>query len=173
MNNTDSPGFRERKAFFNGILTLYGRNPVMEALQDPALVCYRLHLADSNKPAPALRQMEALARQRGAEVLYHNKRELSRISRNGKQDQGVAADILCPGFRSVENYLAEPYSGPPRRLVALDGITNPQNLGMLVRSTVAGGIDGIIYPEKRQQRTGTTGRKSQCRHAVSSTIAAL
>jgi 23S rRNA (guanosine2251-2'-O)-methyltransferase len=141
---TDSPEFNDRKALFASMLTVYGRNPVLEALEDPSLECFRLHLADSNKPAPALERMQELARQRGAEICFHGKRELSRISRNGKQDQGVAADIVCPGFRQLEQYLEQPQQRR-QRLLALDGISNPQNLGMLVRSAVAGGIDGILW----------------------------
>ena len=118
MSDSDSAAFRDRKAFFQQIITVYGRKPVLEAMLDEDLRCYRLHLADSNKPAPILTQMETLARQRKIEVCYHGKRELSRISRNGKQDQGVAADILCPAFRTLDQYLAEPAPAAPRRLLA-------------------------------------------------------
>ena len=102
MSGSDRAAYRNKKAFFDRVITVYGRNPVLEALQDDSLECYRLHLADSNKAAPVLAQMQALARQRDIEILIHSKRDLSRISHNGKQDQGVAADILCPGFRSLE-----------------------------------------------------------------------
>lgn len=133
-------------SFFDQVITVYGRKPVLEALGDPQLSCYRLHFADSNKPAPALAQMEDLAREREVEICRHSKRELSRISRKGSQDQGVALDVLCPAFLSLDDYLALPHPSRPRRLLAADGITNPQNAGMLVRSAVAGGIDGILWP---------------------------
>jgi 23S rRNA (guanosine2251-2'-O)-methyltransferase len=160
MSDSDSAAFRDKKAFFQQIITVYGRKPVLEAMLDEDLRCYRLHLADSNKPAPILTQMETLARQRKIEVCYHGKRELSRISRNGKQDQGVAADILCPAFRTLDQYLAEPAPAAPRRLLAVDGVSNPQNVGMLIRSAVAGGIDGIIWPAAGNAELGSLAIKA-------------
>jgi len=56
-------------------------------------------------------------------------------------------DVLCPSFRSIDDFLAE-REGQPCRLLALDGITNPQNLGMVIRSAAAGAIDGILLPRK-------------------------
>jgi 23S rRNA (guanosine2251-2'-O)-methyltransferase len=159
MGNGDSNAYRQKKAFFEQIITVYGRKPVLEALLDESLQCYRLHLADSNKPAPVLQRMQELAERRQIEVCIHNKRELSRISRNGKQDQGVAADILCPGFLNLEQYLKQdPLK--PRRLLALDGISNPQNAGMLVRSAVAGGIDGIFWPQRGNAEPGPLAIKA-------------
>jgi 23S rRNA (guanosine2251-2'-O)-methyltransferase len=145
MSDGDSAEYRRKKNFFNRVVTIYGRKPVLEALLDSNLDCYRLHLADSNKAAAILDQITALAQQRGTEILIHNKRALSRISRNGKQDQGVAADILCPRFSDLESFLAAASDNNPQRLLALDGITNPANVGMIIRSAVAGGIDGIVW----------------------------
>ncbi|MCX2981440.1 RNA methyltransferase [Halieaceae bacterium IMCC14734] len=159
MSVPDSPEFKDRKALFDRMITVYGRNPVLEALEDPNLECFRLHLADSNKPAAVLQKMQELAVQRGAEVCFHGKRELSRISRNGKQDQGVAADIVCPGFRQLEQYLELPRQGR-QRLLALDGISNPQNLGMLVRSAVAGGINGIVWSARGNAELGPLAIKA-------------
>jgi len=160
MPGEDSPGYRRKRAFFDRVITVYGRNAVLEALQDENLECYRLHLADSNKPADSLRQLEAIAHRRNVEILVHNKRELSRISRNGKQDQGAAADILCPGFRSLQDYLSEPAQAGTVRLLAADGVTNPQNAGMLIRSALAGGIDGIIWPATGNAELGPLAIKA-------------
>ncbi len=145
--------------FFNQVLTVYGRKPALEVLQDENLSCYRLHLADSNKPAPILDDMRALAEKRGIEVLTHGKRELSRISRKGSQDQGVAVDVHCPAFASLDDFL-ERDTGAPTRLLAADGITNPQNVGMLVRSAVAGGIDGILWPREGNAALGPLAVKA-------------
>lgn len=102
----DSTRYSQRKAFFERMLTVYGRKPVLEALLDPALTCHALHLADSNREASPVRDILRAAEQRGIPVHRHNRAELARISRNGRQDQGVAVDILCPGFRQLADYLA-------------------------------------------------------------------
>ena len=36
----------------------------------------------------------------------------------------------------------------PRTVLALDGVTNPQNVGMIIRSAVAAGVDGLLYPKR-------------------------
>ncbi|SFV89935.1 RNA methyltransferase, TrmA family [hydrothermal vent metagenome] len=141
----DSAAYLEKKKFFEKVLTIYGRNAVLEALEDPSVTVYKLHFSKSNKPAPVLKQMEAIAKQRGIDVAYHDKAALSRISKNAKQDQGVALDIVLEHFGNEEDFLSKNAS---YRILALDGITNPQNLGMIIRSAAAGNIDAIILPTK-------------------------
>jgi 23S rRNA (guanosine2251-2'-O)-methyltransferase len=143
---TDSAEYREKKRQLGRMLTIYGRNPVLEALQDEAIKVFRLHLADSNKPNAQLNQMQSLALQKGAEVLWHSKQALSRISKNSQQDQGVALDVITEGFCSE----AEWFAALPAQfeLLALDSVTNPQNLGMIIRSLCASPMHGLLLPEK-------------------------
>lgn len=130
-------------------ITVYGRNPALEALNNPGLQVDRLHLADSNKTGSTIQQMLDLAQQRGIEVVYHGRRELSRISRNGRQDQGVALDIYCPTTQPFESWIAEnSASASGFAMLALEGVTNPQNLGMCVRSASAAGVDAIFLAGK-------------------------
>ncbi|WP_317929312.1 RNA methyltransferase [Halioxenophilus sp. WMMB6] len=143
----DSEAYRAKRAQLRRLLTVYGRKPVLEALQADSARAYRLHLADSNKPAPILDQIIALATEQGAEVLYHSRQQLSRISKNSKQDQGICVDLECPGFEDAHDFLANNHQRN-FELLALDGITNPQNLGMIIRSATAGFVDGILLPEK-------------------------
>jgi 23S rRNA (guanosine2251-2'-O)-methyltransferase len=73
-------------------LTLYGRKPALEALANRALEIAQLHLADSNRPGGIIAQIIAQAESRNIPIQYHEKQALSRISKNGRQDQGVALD---------------------------------------------------------------------------------
>lgn len=140
------------------MLTVYGRNAVMETLQDNSLSCHALHLADSNRDAKIITNMINAANARGIEVQRHSRDALARISKNGKQDQGVALDVLCPSFNTVEQFLDDglPTSGAGKikRILALDGISNPQNLGMIIRSAAAGAIDGIVLARKGNAALG-------------------
>lgn len=138
--------YHQKKSFYGQLLTIYGRKPVLEALQDRSLSFYKLHLADSNKGGGIIAEIIDLAEQRQIDIAYHEKKALSRISRNGKQDQGVAADIRPEGYQDLAQYL-ENTGGKPGRLIALDGITNPQNLGMIIRSVGAGYVDGLLIPK--------------------------
>lgn len=144
---TDSVDHLKRKQFYDRLLTIYGRKPVLEALENPKIPCFRLHLADTNKPGGIIKQIIMLAEKRGVEIAYHSRQELSRISRNSKQDQGIAADLECANHLLLDDFLIH----PPKEnysLIALDGITNPQNLGMIIRSVTASPCHGILLPKK-------------------------
>lgn len=147
----NSKNYQDKKTFYDKMLTIYGRKPVLEALQDRKLNIHRLHLANSNKAGGIINELLETAAQRNIEVCYHDKAALSRISRNAKQDQGVAADIHYDNYITttefLEHYAAKPDQQPPR-LLALCDIHNPQNLGMIIRSACAGNIDGILIPRK-------------------------
>lgn len=153
MSN-DSEHYNQKKAFYDRVLTVYGRKPALEALRDQDLECHALHLAHSNREGGIVGELLTAAAQRSVPVQRHSREELSRISKNGKQDQGVALDIVCGAFQSLEDYLETLPERPPQRLLALDSITNPQNLGMIVRSAAAGDIDGIIWSRKGNAAPG-------------------
>ena len=142
----DNPEYLARKARFDQLLTIYGRKPVLEALQTEDVSIERVHLSKRNKKAPILDQIIELANQQSAEIREQEPKELSRISKNAKQDQGVAADIACPNFMSLQQLLNR--NNKQQRLIALDRITNPQNLGMIIRSVTASQFDGLIIPRK-------------------------
>ena len=140
----DSQEYLDKKAYFEKIITLYGRNVVIEVLQDSSIQIHKIHMADTNKTDGAIKEILSLAKKRDLEIFYHNKNALSRISKNAKQDQGVAIDIISKSYQDAK----EIQKLGSFRLIALDGIQNPQNLGMIIRSCAAGNVDGIILPKK-------------------------
>ena len=144
----DSQEYKEKKAFFEKVITLYGRNVVVEMLQDKEIAIHKLHMANSNKPDGAIKKILQLAKERGIEIIHHDKNALSRISKNAKQDQGVAIDIISKSYAHTREIKKLSHY----RLIALDGIHNPQNLGMIVRSCAAGNVDGIILPKKNSAK---------------------
>ena len=156
-HSTDSDEYLAKKRFYASLLTVYGRKPVLEALQDPAIPVYRLHLATSNQEGGVVRDIEKQAARRGVEVVRHSRESLSRISKNRNQDQGVAADLECPHYRHYQDFLVEhrqdavqgtAQRDKPWQLIALDRITNPQNLGMIIRSVAASPIAGLLLPTR-------------------------
>lgn len=144
----------------DGGITIYGRKPALEALLDPTLKIHCLHLATSNRPAKIIAQITEIANKRRIEIRHHDRLGLSRISKNSKQDQGVALDIICNDFCSITDFLASPIERVT--LLALDGVTNPQNVGMIIRSAVAAGVDGLLYPAK-----GGSGFGAACHQGIS------
>lgn len=146
----DSPEYLEKKRFFDSLITLYGRNVAVEVLRDDDVQVHKLHLSKSNRSDETIEEILALAQMRGLEIKYHTKESLSRISKNSAQDQGVAIDVVSRNYRSaskIETDLPDSF-----RLLALDGINNPQNLGMIVRSAAASKIDGIVLPRRNSTK---------------------
>ena len=132
-------------------MTLFGRNTAIEILADPNIAIYRVHLAHSNRPGPAVNEILALCEQRSIPIKMHDKQALSRISKNGRQDQGVALDIATPNHQQLDAFLEDTASDLATadcELLLLDGITNPQNLGMIIRSLAASTMQGLVLPQK-------------------------
>lgn len=144
----DSQEYKKKKAYFEKVITLYGRNVVIEVLQDKSIAIHKLHMSNSNRAEGTVETILKLAKKRGIEIAYHDKNALSRISKNAKQDQGVAIDIIASSYQSAD----EIKKLKSFKLLALDGIQNPQNLGMIIRSCAAGYVDGVILPKKNSAK---------------------
>jgi 23S rRNA (guanosine2251-2'-O)-methyltransferase len=142
----NSPGYLEKRQGYDNMITLFGRKPVLEVLRSADIDIHRLHLATTNKSAPIIRELVALASSRRIEICHHNRLELSRISKNARQDQGVALDIVAPNYQPLSNLAAENIK-PGFELLLLDRITNPQNLGMIIRTVAAAPVGGMILPK--------------------------
>ena len=133
-------------------LTVFGRKPVLEALRDPNLDVHQLLLARTAK-GDFVEQILSAARDRGLKVRRADPKQVSKLSRHPKQDQGVAMDVVAQHMRSLEQWLAEG-SAPMGTLLLLDGLTTPANIGILLRTAVAVGIDGIIIPRAGSPEVG-------------------
>ena len=77
----DSKEYLEKRAYFEKIITLYGRNVIIEVLQDATIEIHKLHMSNSNKTDGAVETILSLAKKRGIEVTYHDKNALSRIAK--------------------------------------------------------------------------------------------
>lgn len=130
---------------FQDLLTLYGRKPVLEALQNRDVEIFRLHLAKDANRSGIIRDILALAEARQVEIHRHSKLALSRISGNARQDQGVALDIRAPGYRNMDTLEV---LDTEIELLALESVTNPQNVGMIIRSVTASPLAGLVLPRK-------------------------
>lgn len=126
-------------------MTVFGRKPVLEALTDNRLSVDKVMIAD-NAHGGAVREIIDAASRRGVPVGRASAHRVKVLAGNGKQDQGVLADVVAPRMRP----LADALSGRtrPARLLILDGITTPANVGMILRTATAAGIDGIVVPRK-------------------------
>ena len=150
MTEPEKERYTQRKSFFDSLLTIYGRKPVYEALTTAGTTPFRLHLAQSNKTNGIIADIIDLAEAKNVEICYHSREALARISRNGRQDQGVAIDIEAPGYQPLANLcqFAQDHPNTSLDLIALDRVTNPQNLGLIIRAVGASPCAGLLLPQK-------------------------
>lgn len=120
---------------------LLGRNPVVEALRAgiPASALYVQTKVDADD---RWRESMRLAVAAGIPILEVAKSELDRMS-DGAVHQGLVLTVPEYHYREASDL----ESGT--LLVALDGLTDPRNLGAIARSAAAFGADGIILPTRR------------------------
>jgi len=126
-------------------VTVYGRKPVLEALADDRLSVDKVILAE-NAHGAAAREIIDAARHRGVQVQRATAQRVKVLAGNGKQDQGVLADVVAPRMRRLTDALSA--KKPPRSVLLLDGITTPANVGMILRTATAAGIGGIVVPRR-------------------------
>ncbi|MBK8469430.1 MAG: RNA methyltransferase [Actinomycetales bacterium] len=125
-------------------VTVYGRNPVLEALANDDLVLDKLLVAE-NASGPHVGEILAAARRRSVPVQRVSAERVKKIAGNGKQDQGVCADVVAPRMRALDQALADGLTGA---VLVLDGVTTPANVGMILRTATAAGFAGIVVPRR-------------------------
>ncbi|GAB3484969.1 RNA methyltransferase [Amycolatopsis cihanbeyliensis] len=124
---------------------MYGRKPVLEALGDPDLDVDKVILADSVR-GPVVTEIRRAAEASGVPVRRASAHRVKVLAGNGKQDQGVLADVVARRMRPLATALSGPK--PPARVLVLDGITTPANVGMILRTATAAGLGGIVVPRR-------------------------
>ncbi|MCL2839607.1 MAG: 23S rRNA (guanosine(2251)-2'-O)-methyltransferase RlmB [Defluviitaleaceae bacterium] len=143
-------------------LVLEGRKAVLEALNHEKPIDRILLRRDGDKPIEGtLRLIAAKARELKIVVQEVERIKLDNTSETGHH-QGVIA--LCPAvpYFSVDEILqiAKDRNEPPF-IIVLDGVTDPHNLGAVLRSAEAGGVHGVIIPKRRAVGlTGTVAKTS-------------
>ncbi|MGW4023828.1 23S rRNA (guanosine(2251)-2'-O)-methyltransferase RlmB [Streptomyces sp. NPDC005009] len=126
-----------------------GRNPVVEALREgvPASTLYVQQFIDNDE---RVREALQLAAERGGINLMEAPRpELDRMT-NGLNHQGLVLQVPPYEYAHPEDLVAGAHDeGQDPLIVALDGVTDPRNLGAVVRSVSAFGGHGVVVPERR------------------------
>jgi 23S rRNA (guanosine2251-2'-O)-methyltransferase len=118
--------------------------PVLEVLRDEGLAVDKVLVAE-NAQGESLQKILALARRRDVEVRSVPPHRVKLLAGNGKQDQGVLADVVAPRMRTLGEFTDAVPRGACRVLV-LDGVNNPANVGMIIRTAAAAGAGGIVLP---------------------------
>jgi 23S rRNA (guanosine2251-2'-O)-methyltransferase len=126
-----------------------GRNSVVEALR-AKIPASTLYIASRIEMDDRVKEALSLATKRGLNVLEVMRPELDRLSGPDAVHQGIALKVPAYEYAHplelLDKILAR---GENPLLVALDGVTDPRNLGAIVRSAGAFGAQGIIVPQRR------------------------
>jgi 23S rRNA (guanosine2251-2'-O)-methyltransferase len=165
-----SPTVRPVSSPRDRFITVYGRQPVLEALADDRVRVDKVLLARTARGAAA-EEILAAAAGRGVPVERPSPERVSRISGNARHDQGVAADVVAPGLGTLEAWLGSARAAAaPCALLLLDGVTNPANVGMVVRTATAAGLDGVVLPRVGAPDVGPLVIKASAGVAFRATI---
>lgn len=122
-----------------------GRNPVLEALQ-AGLPVKTAYVAEGAERDDRLRDILTFAAEHSLPLLQVTRAELDRLT-GGAVHQGVALLLPAYDYADAEDLLAT--AAEDGLLVALDQVTDPRNLGAVIRSAAAFGAQGVVIPERR------------------------
>jgi 23S rRNA (guanosine2251-2'-O)-methyltransferase len=125
-----------------------GRNPVVECLRAgvPATALYVALGAEADE---RMTESVRIAADSGISILEVQRHDLDRIAANGLH-QGLALQVPPYQYAHPDDLLATATSdSTPALLVALDNISDPRNLGAIVRSVAAFGGHGVVIPQRR------------------------
>lgn len=136
-----------------------GRNPVLEALQAgvPVKTAY---VADGADRDDRLREILKISAEKHLPLLQVSRSELDRLTADAVH-QGVALQLPEYTYAHPDDLLDQVIEAGDRGLaVALDGVSDPRNLGAIVRSAAAFGAQGVLIPERRAAGMSAAAWKS-------------
>lgn len=125
-----------------------GRNPVIECLH-ARVPASALFVAEGTGADDRLSEAATLAASRGIPIIEVPRFELDKMTGNGMH-QGIGLQIPPYKYTDVHTLIAEAAREvEPGMFVVLDNITDPRNLGAVIRSVAAFGGHGVVIPERR------------------------
>ncbi|UWF77059.1 MULTISPECIES: 23S rRNA (guanosine(2251)-2'-O)-methyltransferase RlmB [Microbacterium] len=137
-----------------------GRNSVLEALR-AKIPAVTLYIAQRVEMDDRVKEMLAIARNRDIPVLEVTRQELDRMAGFDGVHQGVGLKVPPYEYAHPQDLLEQIIDrGETPLLVALDGITDPRNLGAIIRSTAAFGGQGVILPQRRSASVNSAAWKT-------------
>jgi 23S rRNA (guanosine2251-2'-O)-methyltransferase len=132
---------------------IYGINPVLEALRAGRATEVRV----ADRGGDRMREVLTLAGERGVPVRRVPAEVLARQARGGVH-QGVVAEIAEPDTYSIADIVRGARAVP--LVIVLDGIEDPHNVGAILRTADAAGVDGVVMQQRRSAALGGAAAKA-------------
>ncbi len=124
-----------------------GRNPVLEALQ-AGLPVKTAYVAEGAERDDRLREILTYTATNAMPMLQVTRNEMDRLT-GGAVHQGVALQLPSYEYAHPDDVLGDALDADAGLVVALDQVTDPRNLGAVIRSAAAFGAQGVVIPERR------------------------
>lgn len=132
----------------DGVEWVAGRNSVLECLRTD-IKASALHVQQYIDADDRVKEIIDLANEQKLTILESPRGELDRVT-DGAVHQGVALKIPPYAYADPDDILSDAIASDSAPLIiALDGVTDPRNLGAVIRSSAAFGADGVVVPERR------------------------
>jgi 23S rRNA (guanosine2251-2'-O)-methyltransferase len=135
-------------------MVIYGINPVLEALRAGRVTAIRV----GHRGGGRMHELLTLAGERGVSVQRVDPGLLDRLARGGVH-QGVVADAAAAVVDYCVEELVRDAAGPAL-IVVLDGVEDPHNLGAILRTADAAGVDGVVLQNRRAAALGGAAAKA-------------
>lgn len=133
-------------------IVIFGRHPVEAALRSAGAEVASV-VGLRSRAAAEREALRRLCLERNVPHEEISRSAMDAVTGAPRHDQGVAARVRLLRVMELDALIAETKgqgARRPMRVLALDGVTNSQNVGMIVRSAVAAGFDGLLWPMKGQ-----------------------
>lgn len=148
-----------RRAADGGPDLVAGRNPVVETLR-AGVPGQTLYVADRLDRDDRVRDILQMAADASIPMLEVPRTELDRLA-HGVSHQGVLLQVPEYTYADPADLLDRAAdAGTPALLIALDGVTDPRNLGAIVRSAAALGAHGVVVPQRRAASMTASAQKA-------------
>ena len=134
-------------------MIIFGKNSVLEAVRSEKT--FNEILIEKGLKDRAIQEIIDFARENGVKLDFVSKEILQRkVRAQGQRPnlQGVVAEIIDFEYSSLDELL----SGSGNLILILDGVTDPHNLGAIVRTAECAGANGIIIPKRRACQVNET-----------------
>ena len=137
---------------------IYGKNPVYEVLEKNSKRVNKIYIQNGISFDNRLKKIVELAKSNKILIQYTNLQKFSCEFDEKVNFQGVIASVAGVEFVSLEDFLAQE-KDDYKRIVILDEISDPHNLGAIIRTIAAVGFDAIMVPNHRSCPINATVEK--------------
>ena len=125
-----------------------GKHAVTEALKNPKRIVLKVFLTEESKNT-LNRENQSLNLLKDIKLFFKNKKELDRLcSKEEISHQGLIAEVEPLEEYNIKDYINSLQNKKEITLAALEEVTDPRNIGSIIRSASAFNIDGIIVKER-------------------------